>query len=229
MLLDVENHTLLRLLLSFLSTTIKSIRSISRITYETGNVNSNSANKTCGYTTICHILIWNKNLMTCFWTKRCHVLVYCHMWQNNLLGVWKNVLQIKVGFPQLPPNQHARTVNLVRNASIVTPYNSSFTTILSIQAAQPMLGARGSVVGWGTMLQAGKSRVRVLMRSLFFNSPDPSSRIMILGLTRPLREMSTRAFTASYRDNFTLSPLWPHGRCSSSIHTVFIFWDLHKI
>jgi hypothetical protein len=28
-------------------------------------------------------------------------------------------------------------------------------------------GARGSVVGWGTMLQAGRSRVRIAMRSIF--------------------------------------------------------------
>jgi hypothetical protein len=30
-------------------------------------------------------------------------------------------------------------------------------------------GARRSVVGWGTMLQAGRSRVRVPMRWIFFN------------------------------------------------------------
>jgi hypothetical protein len=30
-------------------------------------------------------------------------------------------------------------------------------------------GPRGSVVGWGTMLQAGRSRVRFPMRSLFFS------------------------------------------------------------
>jgi hypothetical protein len=30
-------------------------------------------------------------------------------------------------------------------------------------------GARGSVVGWGTMLQAGRSRVRVPMRWIFFS------------------------------------------------------------
>jgi hypothetical protein len=31
-----------------------------------------------------------------------------------------------------------------------------------------LMGARGSVVGWGTMLQAGRSRVRFPMRSLDF-------------------------------------------------------------
>jgi hypothetical protein len=55
-------------------------------------------------------------------------------------------------------------------------------------------GARGSVVGWVTMLQAGRPRVRVPMRSLgfFFNLPNPSSRTMALGSTQPLTEMSTR-------------------------------------
>jgi hypothetical protein len=44
------------------------------------------------------------------------------------------------------------------------------------------------------MLQAGRSRVRVPMRSLifFFNLPNPSSRNMTLGSTQPLTEMSTR-------------------------------------
>jgi hypothetical protein len=58
------------------------------------------------------------------------------------------------------------------------------------------LGAHGSVVGWGTMLQARRLWVRVPMRSLdfffFFNLPNPSSRTMALGLTQPLTEMSTR-------------------------------------
>jgi hypothetical protein len=42
------------------------------------------------------------------------------------------------------------------------------------------------------MLQAGRSRVQVPMRSLdFFNSPN-SSHTMALGSTQPLTEMSTR-------------------------------------
>jgi hypothetical protein len=53
-------------------------------------------------------------------------------------------------------------------------------------------GARGSVVGWGTMLQAGRSRVRVPMRWIFINWPNPSSRNMALGSTQPLTETSTR-------------------------------------
>jgi hypothetical protein len=43
------------------------------------------------------------------------------------------------------------------------------------------------------MLQAGRSQVRIPMRSLdFFNLPNPSSRTVALGSTQPLTEMSTR-------------------------------------
>jgi hypothetical protein len=42
------------------------------------------------------------------------------------------------------------------------------------------------------MLQAGRLRVRVPMRWIFFNWPNPSSRTMALGSTQPLTEMSTR-------------------------------------
>jgi hypothetical protein len=57
---------------------------------------------------------------------------------------------------------------------------------------EPHLGARGNVVGWGTMLQAGRSRVRFPMRSGFFNWRNPSGRTMALGSTQPLTEMNTR-------------------------------------
>jgi hypothetical protein len=43
------------------------------------------------------------------------------------------------------------------------------------------------------MLQARRSKVPFPMRSLdFLNLPDPFIRIMTLGLTQPLTEMSTR-------------------------------------
>jgi hypothetical protein len=49
------------------------------------------------------------------------------------------------------------------------------------------------VVGWGTMLRAGWSRVRFPMRSLdIFSLFNPSSRTMALGSAQPLTEMSTR-------------------------------------
>jgi hypothetical protein len=52
-----------------------------------------------------------------------------------------------------------------------------------------------SIVGWGTMLQTRRSRVRVAIRCFFFNWPNPSSRTMALGSTQPLTEMSTRNLT----------------------------------
>jgi hypothetical protein len=55
------------------------------------------------------------------------------------------------------------------------------------------VGACSSIVGCGTMLQAGRSRVRVPIRWIFFfNLRKPSSRTMALGSTQPLTEMSTR-------------------------------------
>jgi hypothetical protein len=100
------------------------------------------------------------------------------------------------------------------------------------------IGPRGSVVGWGIMLQAGRSRVRFPMRLLYlFYCPNPSSRTRTLGSTQPLTEMSTRnlpvgkgwrapkadnltaiceprrlttlrACMACYRDSFTFFSLW---------------------
>jgi hypothetical protein len=52
-------------------------------------------------------------------------------------------------------------------------------------------GACGSVVGRDTMIQAGRSRDRIPIGGFFFNLHNPSSRIMVLGSTQPLTEMST--------------------------------------
>jgi hypothetical protein len=54
------------------------------------------------------------------------------------------------------------------------------------------MGARGSVVGWGTMLQGGRSPVRIPDYVDVFNLPNHSSRTMALGSTQPITEMSTR-------------------------------------
>jgi hypothetical protein len=68
---------------------------------------------------------------------------------------------------------------------------------------------RGSVVGWGTMLQAGRSRDRIPMRWILFNWSNPSSRTMTLGSTQSLTEKSTRNLPggkgrpARKADNFT--------------------------
>jgi hypothetical protein len=54
------------------------------------------------------------------------------------------------------------------------------------------MGARGSVVDWGTILQVKRLPVRVQDEVDFFNLPNPSSCTMALGSTQPLTEMSTR-------------------------------------
>jgi hypothetical protein len=61
--------------------------------------------------------------------------------------------------------------------------------ILFIFSFNEWAGARGSVVGWGTMLQSGRSPVQVPDKVDFFNT---SNRTMALGSTQPLTEMSTR-------------------------------------
>jgi hypothetical protein len=62
------------------------------------------------------------------------------------------------------------------------------------------------------MLHAGRSRVRIPMRWIFFfNLPNPSSRSMALRSTQPLTEMSTRnlhegkGLPARKADNLTYS------------------------
>ena len=54
-------------------------------------------------------------------------------------------------------------------------------------------GARGGAFGWGTALQAGRSRVRFPMVSLqFLIDLITSDRTMALGSTHPVREVSSR-------------------------------------
>jgi hypothetical protein len=68
-----------------------------------------------------------------------------------------------------------------------------FCLHLFIKLAHTILfGAHSNVVGWGTMLQAGRSWDRVPMRWIFFNLPNPFSRTIALGSTQPRTEMSTR-------------------------------------
>jgi hypothetical protein len=54
------------------------------------------------------------------------------------------------------------------------------------------VGARGSVVDWGTVIQAGRSRFRVSMKWIFTNWSNPFSRTVVLGSTQPLTEVGTR-------------------------------------
>jgi hypothetical protein len=62
------------------------------------------------------------------------------------------------------------------------------------------MGARGSVVGWGTMIQDGRSWFRFPMTSMdIFYCANTSSRTMAKGSTQPLTEMSTRNLPVGYR------------------------------
>jgi hypothetical protein len=88
------------------------------------------------------------------------------------------------------------------------------------------VGARGSVLGWSTILQAGRSCVRVPLKSLdFFNWPNLSSRPMALGSVEPLTEKSTR--------NLPRGKGLP-GRQTDNIPAVcgtivFKIWDLRRL
>jgi hypothetical protein len=53
-------------------------------------------------------------------------------------------------------------------------------------------GARGSVVVEALCYKPEGRRCESRMRWIFFNLPNPSSRIMALGSTQPLTEMSSR-------------------------------------
>jgi hypothetical protein len=70
-------------------------------------------------------------------------------------------------------------------------------------------GAHGSIDGWGAVLQPGRSRVRIPMRSLdLFSLPNHCSRTMALGFSQPLEELSTRRSFWGYsrRLRLTTSP-----------------------
>jgi hypothetical protein len=70
-------------------------------------------------------------------------------------------------------------------------------------------GARGSVVGWGTVLKVERLRVRDPTRSLiffFFNLPTSSARTMPWGSLSHLTEMIIRTENSSFYEV-------DHGRC----------------
>jgi hypothetical protein len=82
-----------------------------------------------------------------------------------------------VGHPLLgngPINMHSRQRKTVFSVGPV---------ITNYKRAQSEEVARVSVVDWGSVLQAGRSPVRVPDEVEFFNLPKPSSRTMALGFT----------------------------------------------
>ena len=116
----------------------------------------------------------------------------------NLYGVWAQ--NSTVGVTRL----HGASVrcfprcgtHCCRRPSIPHDWSSPSTAVLfqhrSLSAERTSWTNR-SAVGWGTALQAGRSRVRFPMVTLeFFHWHNPSGRTMTLGLINPLTEMSTR-------------------------------------
>jgi hypothetical protein len=101
----------------------------------------------------------------------------------------------KLAYAQIPGlKPHKITPSSATYTRTSSPINKSkFRKRLNIRNYIMLVGTRGSVGGWGTTLQAGRSRVRVPMRWIFFfNLPNPSGRTMVLGSTQPLTELSTR-------------------------------------
>ena len=74
------------------------------------------------------------------------------------------------------------------------PWQLRLLSVLDAFCADYILwkGARGGAVGWGTALQAGRSRGRFPIVQSIFHWHYPPSRYIALGLTQSLTEMSTR-------------------------------------
>jgi hypothetical protein len=87
---------------------------------------------------------------------------------------------------------HFYTVTLYNTYNLTRPDYHYLENLGTWWSYMFPLGTRGSVVSWCTVLQAGRSPVRVPDEVDFFNLPNLSSRTMALGSTQPLTEMSTR-------------------------------------
>ena len=110
--------------------------------------------------------------------------------------------------------------------SIITPFALERSTTKRIFLSQYLLimgrsthsnrkslppSPSSGAVGWGTALQAGRSRVRFSMCIFgIFHRYNPSSSTLTLGSTQPVTEMSTRNISWVFRrpvlraDNFTI-------------------------
>jgi hypothetical protein len=70
-------------------------------------------------------------------------------------------------------------------------------------------GTCSSIIGWGIMLLAGRSRVHFTMRSSDFSVDNPSSYTVALMSTQPLTEITTKTLPGvkgSWRKRLTSSP-----------------------
>jgi hypothetical protein len=124
-----------------------------------------------------------------FWcfTKYCRT-IYPSKKGGNKLELSRVIAQVAI---RRLPTAAGRFRSQITTRGICGGQNGTGAGFLLVLRPPPR--ARSTVVGWGTVLQAGRSRVRVPMRLLFFfNLPNPSSRTMTLGLTQHLTEISTR-------------------------------------
>jgi hypothetical protein len=104
--------------------------------------------------------------------SRCEVL----LWETGSWGL---------GQFKIPEEWERPPLGAVTRQRLVKTQQAEKTSV----GALVKCGVRGSVVGWGTMLQAGMSRDRIPMRWIFFNLPNPSSHIMALGSIHSLTEI----------------------------------------
>jgi hypothetical protein len=122
---------------------------------------------------------------------------------------FRSLVNISVIIPEIIINSGSKKMKLIiyKNYIFTGIWNDIMYSRILILGSQfksftlfrilNFLRACGSVVGWGTMLQAGRSRGSIPDEvNGFFNWPNPSSRIMALGSTQPLTEMSTRNLPA---------------------------------
>jgi hypothetical protein len=115
-------------------------------------------------------------------------------------------------------------VHVLRFPCINIPriYEFRYTSPTYIRIYVHACAQRSKLASWGAMLEVGRSRVVLPLRSLIsLTYPDPCSRTTALGLTPPLTEMSTiKSFwevKRGRRVRLTTSPpcvsrLWGHRR-----------------
>jgi hypothetical protein len=107
-------------------------------------------------------------------------------------------------YPDLATQYDVHITELNINSGLIPSENSGYNTFYhltnwdqrNVQFTQYMCPNRGSVIDWGTKLQAVKVAGSIPYEvTVFLNWPKPCSRTMALRSTQSLTEMSTRNLT----------------------------------